>query len=63
MPHLLRSGSFLTSRSTALGLASLRQSCKQVNSAMCIGWGTRLWTRGDEPVDNYGLSTDPPLQI
>jgi hypothetical protein len=24
---------------------------------------TRLWTRGDEAVDNYGLSTDPPLQI
>jgi hypothetical protein len=30
---------------------------------MCIGWGTRLWARGDEAVDNYGLSTDPPLQI
>jgi hypothetical protein len=25
--------------------------------------GTRLWGHGDDAVDNYGLSTDPPLQI
>jgi hypothetical protein len=24
---------------------------------------TRLWGIGDDAVDNYGLSTDPPLQI
>ncbi len=31
MPHLLRSGSFLTSHSTALRLAALEQSCKRVH--------------------------------
>jgi hypothetical protein len=99
MRHLLRSGSFLTSRSTALGLASLTQLCERIRLAgryvMAVGCehclseaspsvpragarnersagdrgmkgitvGTRLWGRGDEPVDKYGLSTAPPLRV